>query len=357
MKELYVMKKQKAFTLIELLVVISIISLLMAILLPALAKAREAGKRAVCLHNLGQLMVAWNSYAEENEDKIAGNYTSKCVCLNGCIYPKLDCTVNPPVPVAGGCNENPPIKHHSFPSWVEHPHQWDTTKEPGLGSKSEPHYYYKLPDGTPYDWGFDLHYLNKERDDQHAISCGTFWKYLKDYKIYACPNGDKGIPVTYVGSDGLNGIHNSGPGQWCNQVTSAAANWTFPSIYIRSQIRTPVERIVFIDIGQRVGCSWNLINTPVMLTPGCWSSTPPVRHSNGATFSFADGHTEYHKWTGRAVVVAKGSCASASACPNAPCAAYPCDKDLFYMAKCICGAVGGNVPPYIFTPPVGCQFE
>jgi prepilin-type N-terminal cleavage/methylation domain-containing protein len=50
------MSKRIGFTLIEFLVVIAIITLLMAILIPALNRAREQGKRAACLHNLKGLV-------------------------------------------------------------------------------------------------------------------------------------------------------------------------------------------------------------------------------------------------------------------------------------------------------------
>jgi len=62
--------KRTGFTLMELLVVIAIIAILMAILMPALQRAREQGKRAVCLSNLKQLALAWSVYADENDDKI-----------------------------------------------------------------------------------------------------------------------------------------------------------------------------------------------------------------------------------------------------------------------------------------------
>jgi prepilin-type N-terminal cleavage/methylation domain-containing protein len=58
-----------AFTLIELLVVISIIALLMAIMMPALSKARHQAKIVTCSSNLRQMGIGLNAYATENNNR------------------------------------------------------------------------------------------------------------------------------------------------------------------------------------------------------------------------------------------------------------------------------------------------
>ena len=65
----------KKFTLIELLIVVSIIGILVSLLLPSIMKARERGKRAVCISNNHQLYLALDMYQQDFQSMPPGNAT------------------------------------------------------------------------------------------------------------------------------------------------------------------------------------------------------------------------------------------------------------------------------------------
>jgi len=132
---------RKGFTLIELLVVVAIIAILMAVLMPAMQRAREQGKRAVCLGNVKQFGVSWVLYADDNDQRI----------VNSCTIPNSE-------------------GHDSTERcWMEFYQDYDT----------------------------------QQRID--GIKRGAMWPYVGQLKIYKCPTGIRGEMNTYAIVDAMNG--------------------------------------------------------------------------------------------------------------------------------------------------------
>jgi len=145
------------------------------------------------------------------------------------------------------------------------------------------------------DW--DPNYMQGKRLSEEkqiaAIKAGLFWPYCKNEKIYQCPQGQKGNNRTYSVVDSLNGVPqpDNPMGRGPKEVMKKLI------IKRRSLLRRPHKRIIFIDVGWSSPGSY-----AVYYDKEKWWDPPPVRHEEGTTMSFADGHSEYWKWEGKKTV-------------------------------------------------------
>jgi prepilin-type N-terminal cleavage/methylation domain-containing protein/prepilin-type processing-associated H-X9-DG protein len=219
--------RKTGFTLIELLVVIAIIAILAALLLPALARAKAEGYRAVCINQLKQLTYAWKMYADDNRTALALNY-----------YFNDDGTANKDAWIRGSMDDNP--AYGRFESGV-----LDST-------------------------------------NQNAIKAGKLFQYSPDPKAFHCP-ADKsktaGVPRTR--SYSINGWMGGRPlaGQDSFRVFVRDTDINLPS---------PSEAFVFIDEHEKsINDGWFAVD---MKGSRGLLDAPASRHNNGYALSFADGH-------------------------------------------------------------------
>ena len=239
------MMKKRAFTLIELLVVIAIIAILMAILMPALNRVKEQGKRIVCENNLKSLQLCWIMYADDYDDKIVNG-------AGGIPFSSGSLTETPWVGEGWGAN-------------------WNQPNAATVGTLTD-------------------------REKKQAIEEGALWEYVKDYDVYKCPTGRRGECVTYAVVDAMNGLYRTGTYEGSNHVTATGARNGRTVLWIkrRTEITSPgpAQRMVYIDEGAMTPDSF----ATHYAQRGPWWDDPPSRHGDGTTVSWADGHVSHLKW-------------------------------------------------------------
>jgi len=226
-------QSKRAFTLIELLVVIAIIAILAALLLPALAKAKQKAQGIACLTNTKQLALAWLMYADENNDRLVINTT-----ITGT---EASLTNNWVADVMG--------------------------------------------------------YTAQQDTNTILLQQGLLAPFVaKNIGIYHCPADQSktteadGRQYARVRSVSMNAF----VGPWDSKGSPVYSGWA--QFVKLGGIRNPANIFVFLDEhpdfindGWYVFCN----NGP---DGNLWSDMPASYHNGAAGFSFADGHSEIKKW-------------------------------------------------------------
>jgi prepilin-type processing-associated H-X9-DG protein len=233
-------------TVVELLVAISIIAILAGLLLTALTRAKAKAQGIACVDNIRQLMLAWKMYIDDNNGRLVRN-----AAFNGIGRYRAD---------SGG--------------WI---HGW-------------------------------LDYNNQNTDNTNVLNLiGTFdgetalfGKYLTSPQVYKCPADPSTVEIgghTYARVRSLSMNQAIGSG--------STANWLPPSNYIvfqkESDIITPAPAnlLAFLDEHpdsiNDAGFAFQM-HEPDQRARARLIDIPASYHNGAGNLSFADGHSEVHKW-------------------------------------------------------------
>jgi prepilin-type N-terminal cleavage/methylation domain-containing protein len=258
-------KASPAFTLIELLVVIAIIAILAAMLLPALAKAKEKGQRTICLSNLRQWGLAQSLYVDD--------YAA---------YPMTKIPDGTPG-ANGGYDEDNPTWTDLFTFYYQNPPQglgaWFNALPPYVSSKPLSYYAIQPGDASGNKAAIDFF------DNNNTIfRCPTA---VID-PLLLTPNSPKYDRIFFrygMNSQGLTGLN----------VPSTDYNLK------ASQLTVGASKFVMFDEGRTLTSETPFYGDPQkesdICKPQVYTTDLTARHGGGSCLTFADGHSLWYKYT------------------------------------------------------------
>lgn len=227
------------FTLIELLVVIAIIGVLAALLLPALERSKSRGQAIACMNNHRQLLLAWILYSSDNNGWLAYNRGG---ALNGSYAPTSD------------------------PNWVNNIMDWELSTD----------------------------------NTNLAFPYNSLLGYYCSYScsVFHCP-ADHAVSTVQQGAGWVNRVRSISMNAMVGNPGSLLVsgnnvnNPDFEQFLTESDFKDTSSIYVFLDEHPDSINDGYFIAVP---NTNEWVDLPGSYHNGGGSFSFADGHTEIHRW-------------------------------------------------------------